>query len=60
MSEQSCPKCKAVYEVREIKISMRDKDTFECDCGESLASWDGSHMLQFSLILPGKPAPPKA
>ena len=54
MTTQACPRCHAVYEVREVKITFRDRDHFDCSCGETLANWNGSRFPAFSLIKPGK------
>jgi hypothetical protein len=54
MTTQTCSKCGAVYEVREVKVAFRDRDRFDCSCGETLANWNGSRYPTFSLIKPGK------
>lgn len=43
-----------MYEVREVKVAFRDRDRFDCSCGETLANWNGSRYPTFSLIKPGK------
>lgn len=55
VSDKTCTKCGAVYEVREIKVPMRDKDSFDCECGEQLASWNGARIPLFTLVKPGSP-----
>jgi len=42
--------CGAVYERTEVKFMMRDKDSYECSCGSTLESWNGSRIPQFRLI----------
>jgi hypothetical protein len=42
--------CGAVYERTEVKLIFRDKDSYECGCGRTLESWNGSRIPQFRLI----------
>lgn len=51
---ETCPKCGAVYEVTEIKLIQRDRDSYECGCGYTLDRWNGSRIPQYRLIEPGK------
>lgn len=38
-----CPKCGAVYELTEVKTTVRDKDSLECNfCNETLIKWNGA------------------
>lgn len=53
-TKETCPKCGAVYEVTEVKVMFRDKDSYECDCGHVMASWNGSRYPQYHLIQRGK------
>ena len=53
--EETCPDCGAVYEVGEAKLIFRDKDSYECTCGHTMASWNGSRYPTYHLIKPGKP-----
>jgi len=49
MSKVTC-ECGAVYERTEVKLIFRDNDSYECVCGRTLASWNGSRIPQFRLI----------
>lgn len=43
--EITCPNCGSIYEIRRIKIPVRDKDTITCDvCNQTLKSWNGGEM----------------
>jgi hypothetical protein len=43
--------CGAVYERTEVKFTVRDNDSANCQvCGEELESWNGSRVPQFRLI----------
>lgn len=49
-SEVKC-KCGAVYERGEIKLPVRDKDSYECSvCGETLDRWNASRIPTYKLI----------
>ena len=49
-----CPDCGALYDVKSVKLTFRDKDSFECECGKVLAEWNGSRIQQFRLIKHGR------
>ena len=49
---ETCLKCGRRYEVKKIKIMFRDKDSFDCICGQELKRWNGSTMFDFTLIDP--------
>ena len=56
-SKVICSKCGRVYERTEEKVIFRDKDSFECKCGNTLEGWNGSVIPVFRLINePGKQA----
>ena len=44
MSREVCPKCGKVWQIRKMKLPMRDKDELYCDCGHVLMSWNGGVM----------------
>jgi transposase-like protein len=47
----TCSNCGSVYDVRKIKIAMRDKDVYNCDvCGQHLKSWNGGVMYDITLV----------
>lgn len=46
-----CSGCGATYERTYTRVSMRDKDRYECGlCGAVLESWDGSSIPSFRLV----------
>ena len=48
--ERPCPGCGAVYEVREVSIPFRDKDSESCSlCGETVISWNGGCIISIKL-----------
>jgi transposase-like protein len=47
----TCSNCGSVYNVRKVKIIMRDKDVYNCDvCGQELMSWNGGVMYYITLV----------
>lgn len=45
--------CGAIYELTEVSISQRDKDSLECDfCGRELIHWNGGCIWYAKLISP--------
>ncbi len=47
----TCPACGAKYELFEHKLTMRDKDSIECEnCGEQLIRWNGAVMYSIKKI----------
>jgi transposase-like protein len=54
--QETCPNCGAVYEVTEVKVIFRDHDSYECNCGHTMARWNGSSIPEYQLIAPGRPA----
>lgn len=52
--------CGAVYERTEAKLIFRDKDSFQCRCGTTLESWNGSRIPVFHLVAAPDPTPPPA
>ena len=52
-----CPQCDSQYELKEIPIPMRDKDSLLCDvCETTLISWNGGEMWASKLIKKGTTA----
>ena len=49
-SQVTCTICGRVYERTVEKVIFRDKDSFECKCGATLESWNGSVIPVFRLI----------
>jgi len=43
-STYTCPKCGKKWDIYKHKISMRDKDSLDCDCGEEIIRWNGGVM----------------
>lgn len=43
-------KCGRVYEEKETKLPMRDKDNYVCSCGHELNSWNGGVMYSYKLV----------
>lgn len=41
---KTCLKCGKKWEINKITLTMRDKDSLECDCGETILSWNGAVM----------------
>ncbi len=54
MSNETCPKCGAIYEVTEVKTPWRDQDSYECNCGHQMDKWSGSTHPVYKLVTPGK------
>lgn len=48
--ETTCEKCGRVYEVKVTRFPMRDKDSFECACGNQIDSWNDTHVPIYTLI----------
>jgi hypothetical protein len=43
--------CGAVYEREEHKLTVRDRDSFNCNlCGHEIESWSSSRFPTFRLI----------
>ncbi len=42
--------CGRVWELKRIKIIMRDKDSLNCICGRELIHWNGGHMWTGTLV----------
>lgn len=43
MSKYKCSRCNSEYDIKEIKLIHRDKDTLDCDiCGKNITSWNGA------------------
>lgn len=36
--------CGRIYELRKIKVPVRDKDSIHCECGRELMAWNGGVM----------------
>lgn len=54
MKTDTCPKCKAEYEVEEKRAAMRDTDYFDCeDCGHRMRSWRSTIYPIFRKIRSG-------
>lgn len=51
MAEQVTCECGAVYERGNLKLPLRDKDSYDCVvCGKELDRWNGSNIPTFKLI----------
>lgn len=46
----TCPKCGRTYNRTVTRFPMRDKDSFECACGETLESWNSTESPSYKLI----------
>lgn len=44
MTQHTCTKCGKQWLINKIKIIMRDKDSLECTCGETIIKWNGAVM----------------
>lgn len=55
ISNETCPKCGAEYEVTGYDLPTRDVDYYDCACGHRMKEWDGSWMASYKLIKPGRP-----
>lgn len=42
---KTCSNCGKKWDIYKGKLIMRDKDSLECDCGETLISWNGAVMF---------------
>ncbi|KOP78170.1 hypothetical protein AMS59_13830 [Lysinibacillus sp. FJAT-14745] len=47
---QTCVKCGNRWEIYKLRLIMRDKDSLECDCGETLIKWNGAVMYTSKLV----------
>ncbi|MGM7637611.1 hypothetical protein [Bacillus sp. Hm123] len=43
---KTCSKCGRRWDIYKVSIPMRDKDSIECDCGETLIEWNGGVMFR--------------
>lgn len=41
---KTCSNCGKKWGIYKVSLPMRDKDTLECDCKETLLSWNGGVM----------------
>lgn len=58
--ERKCERCGSRYEIRQIKIIMRDKDELECDvCHAVMVRWNGA-VMYVSKLLEAAPWPTEA
>lgn len=47
-----CPGCGTQYEATEIRLLMRDQDSFECVvCDTEVMKWNGASMFSFKRIM---------
>lgn len=47
-----CSKCGAVYELKEVKISARDKDSLECNfCNTPIIKWNGASFWVIDEVI---------
>ncbi|MBR3887929.1 MAG: hypothetical protein IKJ32_02390 [Clostridia bacterium] len=47
-----CPKCGAGYELTEVKTTVRDKDSLECNfCNETLIKWNGASFWVIKEVI---------
>lgn len=44
-----CGECGRTYNRTVTRFPMRDKDSFECACGNTLERWNGTHVPSFNL-----------
>jgi hypothetical protein len=43
--------CGAIYELTEVHISQRDKDSIECEfCNNEIIHWNGSNIWLVELV----------
>jgi hypothetical protein len=49
-TEVTCSKCGAVFERTTYRNPMTDRDSFECECGKTLESWNSTVTPEFRLI----------
>ena len=57
VSEKICEGCGARYKVERFDLTMRDKGTINCKCGEKLQSWNGAVFYSAELIKDNPPPP---
>lgn len=50
VSNVTCSKCGAVYSVVYRKVSFRDQDSFQCNCGKTLDEWSSSIYPIYKLL----------
>ena len=51
MEIKECKTCGSKYELIEIKIPTRDKDSIECNyCKSTIISWNGGVMYRYKEI----------
>ncbi len=51
MEMHECKTCGAKYELKRIKIIMRDKDSINCNhCGSEIIRWNGGVMYMDTEI----------
>jgi hypothetical protein len=51
---RECEVCGALYEIEVRKVPYRDKDSFDCECGNELERWSGSEVPRYYLTRPGR------
>jgi hypothetical protein len=51
MTDKKTCKCGAVYKVGSLKLTVRDRDHFDCRvCGARLDDWNASRIPTYELI----------
>ena len=46
----SCPKCGRVWKRFTERLTVKDEDSFKCDCQHVLEKWKTTQMPSFELV----------
>jgi predicted Zn finger-like uncharacterized protein len=47
---ETCPNCKAQYEVTKVNLPVKDRDFFTCECGQQVKAWKGTASYEYKRI----------
>lgn len=47
---EECPVCGAIYKVTILNLPLRDENTFKCNCGNIMRSWNGTLAYTYEFV----------
>jgi predicted Zn finger-like uncharacterized protein len=50
VENETCPNCKAQYEVTKVSLPVKDRDLFTCECGQEIKAWKGIVSYEYKMI----------
>lgn len=50
LPDEQCPKCGLKYEVVQVNLPVKDKDSRDCKCGHELRSWKETAHYEYTLV----------